>query len=490
MSQSPGFVHDHCPRTVVNNEATKIVQNFYHTPDSRASEQSKTKDQQTICDHCPHIVVNNKAKLLEQNFYSIPDSTATEQNKTSYQPTILDVLTSGRRQPDSSELKNGRNTDNPNFAITEEIEVWEEFTFENVMLAFGPYLLMEAPDSMGPQSLSESSLFTINEASLTTIFREYTLETVTPAAKATVNDSTYYPPSNLETPETMLHYQEFVLKKSYITESYHKYVGKDITVTPDWVVVRPPPELWSFINSESSRITQNHKAARGKAKAQYTHEKFKAKLLDSLEVLLVGESKRSVNWTFQKSKDKLEQLKKTPNKPESSAAKLQCKNASSSEKCSEKDGRNMLRPIDQTSTYCLWANVPLGCLHSEEELLICNTRLIGGRDRGDGKPRTGVKVVRVVWQETYAPDTLTPELALYCATIAAHNSRARHTYSVGETYLNEDLIIWYRIADFNDSKDTHAVDGNTRYRNKMSGAERPYSELKEHLHLKLLEREV
>lgn len=101
-------------------------------------------------------------------------------------PTILEVLTTPRREPDSSNTTGSRKiSENQAWAHTKELEEWTEFSFENLILAFGPILEQDAPDGVYARDFGTVNEAPSKETHIMGLVSESTMETVKQSANRT-----------------------------------------------------------------------------------------------------------------------------------------------------------------------------------------------------------------------------------------------------------------------------------------------------------------
>lgn len=381
--------------------------------------------------------------------------------------TILDVLTTPRDEPDSSKVKKSpRSTENKNYLHTDEIQDWAEFTFENVHLAFKEFLDQPVPDSFKASSLPKDIRQPRNETALRDMFKQSTAKTVNAAAEIVMKRFPgLFPPGRVE-----MHPESYVYKSDDIQlpDMASKPPRVRPHIIPDFVQIYLPDEQQSLPeNDEGGNIPQST-------------------VFQDETVLLMGEGKISTGWSF----DRLTKLLEAPHSIECSAHSRKLTKRAGSFRVSKPTQttvqgtratttRKLIqRPTDQLGTYCVWGKVPFGFLQTEREFFLCNTIRIW--DPETKTTKAGMKAARISWDAQYRPNTITPELALFCVTLAAlytHNNLPLTAYS------HEDIITWHRVAG------QHGARKDVRYRNKFSGLMHPYSELRKHKHLILLEAE-
>lgn len=386
--------------------------------------------------------------------------------------TILDVLTTPRDEPDSSKVKKSpRYTRNKNFLHTDEIEDWAEFTFENVHLAFKEFLDQPVPDSFEASSLPQDIEQPENEHVFKIMFQQSTSKTVKEAAEIVMKRFPgLFPPGRVEMhPECSVYKPDDI----QLPDVASKKPTPRPHVIPDFVQIYLPNKQQSLSeNDEGGTIPQNT-------------------VLQDKTVLIMGEGKLSTGWSF----DRLAKFLEAPRSAEFSAHPRtlvkragSCRVSKLTQTTPTQQGtrattkrKPIQQPTDQLGTYCVWGKVPFGFLQTEREFLLCNTICI--RDPDTNTTRAGMKVARISWDTEYRPNTITPELALFCVTLAALYRHNRHNNFPLTAYSHEDIITWHRVAG------QHGPGKGVKYRNKFSGLMHPYSELRKHKHLILLKEE-
>lgn len=398
-------------------------------------------------------------------------------------PTILEVLTTPRREPDSSNAKGSRKiSENQAWAHTEELEEWTEFTYENLILAFGPILEQDAPDGVYARDFGTVDEAPSKETHIMGLVSKSTMETVKQGANRTAAlFPEHHHDVNLDFKKGMNirnpYYPQWNTRGEAMTDPKGGKWGE-----PDWIVYSSTPDM-------SSPSLQEPQSDESIEEANTRGEKV---------ILLVGECKRSEAWTWNECQDSFRKACSTPESR--SCAKSAQSNLPQTldlepepEEKNETKRYNMLKPLDQLSTYCFWAKVPFGFLHTEKGLILCNARWISDPDSRDKRPRAGVKYVRVPWRTNREEGTLTPELMLYCIIIAASYRKSystSDTYSTSDQYIHEDIITWHRVAGRNNGIAKGKDQGKSkskRYRNKLSGVVRKERYLREYKHLKLID---
>lgn len=379
--------------------------------------------------------------------------------------TILDMLHEGRDEPDLSKMK-ADSGGVEGHLHTNKVQDWTEFTYGNILLAFGEFLTQPVTGEFPERHLWSNTRIPKNEEATMDLGR-LTLNTVLEAVNVTAREFPgHFPRSQ----------GEIDCQKQYKISNLNHHTTGD----KDKQTEHSLRSDWGFFYAPGAEISCLSESDQ--------EEDIAGKINEPEEVLLVvGEAKKSTNWSFDDSINALERPRNTWSykvKKRGSTSKRTPGNPTK-----EEARKPILRPTDQLGTYCVWSRTALGFLHTEKELVVCNT-IRKQRSRG-AEVKAEMQVLRTCWKPSYEEGTITPELALFCIVAAAYY---RDNNFPAEHWSSKDIITWHRVPTKNEDdseneddteKEDKPEDEDAKYRNKFSGLLRPYSELKVHTHLQL-----
>lgn len=265
--------------------------------------------------------------------------------------TILDILTKGREEPDFSKMTAGSGGVEGRLH-TNKVKDWKEFTYGNILLAFGEFLhhTVSTEDFL-QRALSVNAKVPQIEDDTMDVLRDWTLIAVRDALEATAAE---FPGHFPRTQDAIDFRRQHKIRNLDQNTTGNKDKENKTILKSDWGLFYIPGAEISCPNESD----QGEYAAGQKKKPEDV-------------LLVVGEAKKCSNWSFDDLINALERPEKTWSykvKKRGSTSKPTPGNAKK-----EEARKPILRPTDQLGTYCVWSRTALGFLHTEKELVVCNT---------------------------------------------------------------------------------------------------------------------
>ncbi|KAH8204141.1 hypothetical protein TruAng_001693 [Truncatella angustata] len=373
--------------------------------------------------------------------------------------------------PNSDHLFKGTNEQSKYFLRMEELEDWSELSYQNILLAFEPFLLQRSPQFIQPAILSKGDNDPQDETDVLELLEKSTFRAVIDAVNFTISNFGQLVPG----PEVIAGWsRETVVLNPFHGEWHGAKARGGKQGIPDWVIFYRQSQGGSSVNF-----------------LVIADGNFKQAIPTDAIVLMMGEGKISSNWKYEDFRAKIDLVYgvRKPTKLRGirgseydtqgtyskSTAHSKSKELPISDSSSKNTSTrtNILRPTDELSTYCMWSSTKYGFLHTEKELMACMVRSLPGVN-GSKVPRAGMKVMNIPWEENFRPERLTPELVLYCLLIASLHDRNR---SISETFDDKDLVTWNRVP-YSELSALGKLLGRPIYRNRLTGVEREIGELK------------
>lgn len=362
---------------------------------------------------------------------------------------MLEFLTQPRREVSTEWLKNSSNSQSIMWLHTVQVKKWSDFTFENIELAYGPFLHGRA--RVTNPRWTEPWERPVNESGVVTLAESWTYRIVRHAIRFTQAKLT----SSFDQADV----SPVLIKTPTLMNEFHD----------DWYPrTRGGREFYPDLQISDDLDRK-----------RFYKDEPKPELQSKPSIFVMGDAKTSSSWSY------TEFLKFVRGTKGRNRTKQPDDLSETITKLKETVSRNQnIGPLDQISTYCIAARTQYGFLYTDQIIAICRVWTIPG-ENGSKKPSSGVAIMPVSWNEN-KDSKLSPELALWA--ILMMSLVDRHRGVVNNDGPNQDLITWHRVPMPREFERLQGPDVGI-YRHKLSGVERHSSQLKDRGQI-LLEHET